>query len=99
MTQTITWVSENLNELRQTHAGQWVAISGKRMIASANTLADLMEILRPLNIEDPFITQIPRGRIIWNTIFPSPYTILVGEEDSEVEMEFEPQDEVGAITP
>ncbi|MFZ1057711.1 MAG: DUF5678 domain-containing protein [Candidatus Rokuibacteriota bacterium] len=66
---SLEWVSRHLTELRQEHAGQWVAIVGEQVAAFAPTLAQLLERVGELGIDRPFLTEIPAGPITWITTY------------------------------
>ncbi len=67
--QALEWVSRHLSALQRTHAGQWIAVAGDRVATAANTLPDLMAALEELDLDEPFITQIPAGPLVWNTAY------------------------------
>ena len=69
---SLEWVSRHLSELRQRHAGQWVAVVGEQVAASAPTLPRLLECVEELGIDQPFLTEIPAGPITWITTYARP---------------------------
>jgi hypothetical protein len=66
---SLQWVSHNLAELRQQHAGQWVAVVGEQVAAAAPTLPLLLDRVGELGIDRPFLTEIPAGPITWITTY------------------------------
>ncbi len=66
---SLEWVSRHLTELRRQHAGQWVAVVGEQVAASAPTLPQLLERVGELGIDRPFLTEIPAGPITWITTY------------------------------
>lgn len=69
---SLEWVSRHLAELRQRHAGQWVAVVGEQVAAAAPTLPQLLERVGELGIDRPFLTEIPAGPITWITTYARP---------------------------
>lgn len=69
---SLEWVSRHLSELRRQHAGQWVAVVGDKVAASAPTLPQLLERVGELGIDCPFLTEIPTGPITWITTYARP---------------------------
>lgn len=69
---SLEWVSRHLAELRRQHAGQWVAVVGDEVAASAPTLPQLLERVGELGIDRPFLTEIPTGPITWITTYARP---------------------------
>lgn len=67
--EALGWVSSHLGDLQSRYGGQWVSISGGRVVASAATVQDLMAELHRIGARDPFITQIPAGDIVWKTTY------------------------------
>lgn len=65
----LEWVSKQLDTLRASYAGKWVAITDDGVSASASDLGELMSILDDEGIDQPLVTQIPEGPIIWNTAY------------------------------
>lgn len=65
----LEWVSRNLADLTARYAGQWVAVAGNGVIASAPTLPDLLRQAHALGVEGPFVTQIPTGPVVWTTAY------------------------------
>lgn len=65
----LEWLSGNLRELEARYAGQWIAGVGNQVVAASSSLPGLLEQLRDLRIESPFITQIPAGPVIWSTTY------------------------------
>jgi len=67
--EALEWLSANLDDLRARHAGQWLAIVGHEVVASAPDLAALLTVTAHLEGVAPFITQIPEEPISWRTAF------------------------------
>lgn len=59
----LDWLNRNLQEVRERHGGQWVAIYGNEIAAAAPNLPDLMSQITEL--DRPFITFIPSDPVIW----------------------------------
>jgi len=67
--EALEWLSANLDDLRARYAGQWLAIVGRTVVASAPDLATLLTATADLAGVTPFITQIPSEPITWPTAF------------------------------
>jgi len=67
--ESLEWVSKHLGELQVSHGDKWVAVAGNEVVAAADDVPSLMEALEGLDIEAPFITQIPAGAVIWRTLY------------------------------
>ena len=65
----LEWLSSHLDDLRAQYAGQWLAIVGRDVVASAPDLATLLSATADLRDVTPFITQIPAEPITWRTAF------------------------------
>jgi hypothetical protein len=65
----LEWLSRHLHDLRARYAGEWIAVVGDRVVASSNNFAQLLQQVSDLGEENPFITQIPAGRVIWMTAY------------------------------
>jgi Family of unknown function (DUF5678) len=65
----IEWVSKNLATLRTNYAGKWIAVKDAQVVADANTLAALMKQLSDKDIDRPFITEIPKSRVVWASTY------------------------------
>lgn len=65
----LEWVSSQLDALRASYAGKWVAITESGVIASAPDLEDLLSALAEESAEQPFVTQIPEEPIVWNMTY------------------------------
>ena len=63
----LDWLSRNLQTIRAEHGGQWVAISGNEIAASASSLPDLMTQITGL--DKPFITFISSEPAVWNFVY------------------------------
>lgn len=66
---SLEWVSHHLAQLRQQYSGQWIAVVGEEVVASAPTLPQLLGHVAELGIDRPFITEIPVGPITWITTY------------------------------
>ena len=69
--EALEWLSSNLDYLRALYAGQWLAIVGHKVVASAPDLPALLTATADLEGVTPFITQIPADPISWRTAFPN----------------------------
>ncbi len=67
--ESLEWISKHLSELQANYGDKWIAVAGDQVIASADDLPRLVEALDELNIDNPFVTQIPAGPIIWHTLY------------------------------
>lgn len=67
--EALDWVSSHLGELRQRFGGRWIAVVGSGVVATAATLSQLLQQVRDLGIERPFVTEIPAGQVTWNMTF------------------------------
>ena len=65
----LDWVSRNLDRLRGQYAGRWIAVAGDQVVANAASLPDLLQQVEQANVQQPFVTQIPTGAIIWATTY------------------------------
>lgn len=65
----LNWVSGHLNELREQYPGQWIAVSGNEVRASAATLQVLLALVNAQGLQKPFVTQVPDGEILWTTAY------------------------------
>ena len=63
------WVSKNLEELRRRHGGQWIAVAGNEVVASAPSVPELLEQCSAAGVVKPFVTQIPANPAIWITAY------------------------------
>ncbi len=61
----LEWVSRHLDDLARLYRGQWIAVAQARVVTSAPTLTDLLERLRTIEIDRPFVTQIPLEPVVW----------------------------------
>jgi hypothetical protein len=65
----LEWVSEQLEGLRASYAGRWVAITEVGVVASALDLSDLVAEIDRADVKEPFITQIPEDPVVWRTAY------------------------------
>ena len=68
-TDALEWVSRNLGHLTQEYPGRWIAVADDRVLCASQDLVHLMEQLREVEVERPFVTQIPAEPIIWDTAY------------------------------
>lgn len=66
---SLEWVSAHLRELEASYAGQWIAIAKGQVVAYSPNLPDLLQRLSDSRIENPFITEIPSGPVVWVTAY------------------------------
>lgn len=72
--EALEWFSTNLDGLRAQYRGKWLAIVGRKVIASASDLPSLLSKTAQLEGMTPFVTQIPEEPIVWRTAFlTTPY--------------------------
>ncbi|MBI3973044.1 MAG: hypothetical protein HY332_17335 [Chloroflexi bacterium] len=55
----LAWISEHQEELFPAHAGEWIAVEGETLIATASDLPTLMRIARDRGHPHLFVTHIP----------------------------------------
>jgi len=60
----LDWLSSNLQDIRREYGGQWVAVYGNEIVASALNLSDLMSLIS--EFDKPLVTFIPSEPVIWN---------------------------------
>ena len=60
----IEWLSNNLQNIRKEHGGQWIAINRDEIIASSLNLSELMNQIT--GYDKPLVTFIPAEPVIWN---------------------------------
>ena len=65
----LEWLSKHLGDLRVRYGGQWVAVVDNEVVAASGSLADLMQQVRDLDIDRPFVTEIPARPLIWATAY------------------------------
>lgn len=65
----LEWVSGNLDELRGQYEGQWIAVANAQVIASAASLPELLQQVEQAGVQQPFVTQIPAGAVVWNMTY------------------------------
>src|SRR5260370_42199735 len=61
----LEWVSRHLDHLRAQYPGRWIAVAGDQVVGNASSLPDLLQQVEQANVQQPFVTQIPAGAIIW----------------------------------
>jgi len=54
------WLGENRKRLEQEIPGKWIGIKRRELIAVGDTLDEVMRIAKSKNIEQPFVTAVPR---------------------------------------
>jgi hypothetical protein len=62
--QEMDWLARNLDTLRVDYGGKWVAVSGEKIVAAAQTLPELMDQLG--EGQKPLITFIPQEPVVWS---------------------------------
>ena len=67
--ESIEWVSKHLSYLRETFGGKWIAVVRDEVVASADELPSLMLKIEAIEVENPFVTQIPNDEITWHTLY------------------------------
>jgi hypothetical protein len=72
------WLGENRKRLEQEIPGKWIGIKGRELIAVGDTLAEVMRIAKAKNIEQPFVTAMPREEYQNVIIIRSPRLISKG---------------------
>lgn len=65
----LEWVSKQLLELKKKYAGKWIAVVDNQVAAASDNLPDLMQQVRQLAIEHPFVTEIPARPLVWTTAY------------------------------
>ena len=66
---SLEWVSANLEYLSREYAGSWIAVNDNMVVAASKNLANLLSSIETQQIQNPFLTQVPDGPIIWETAF------------------------------
>jgi hypothetical protein len=65
----LEWLSRHLTDLKTRYPGQWIAVVNNQVVAASGNLAGLLQVIRDSGIENPFITEIPAGPLIWTTAY------------------------------
>lgn len=65
----LAWLSSNVEELRQVHAGRWIAIVDGEVCASATDLHELMEAVEAAAIGTPLVTFMPEQEVTWRMAY------------------------------
>ena len=65
----LEWVSQHLPELRESYAGQWIAVVDNQVVGASPDLTGLTEQLDGIDIKTPFITEIPSEPVVWHTAY------------------------------
>jgi len=55
----LAWISEHREALFPAHAGEWIAVDGERLVATAGDLPTLMQRAADRGYPHPFVTHIP----------------------------------------
>lgn len=63
------WISRHLPELEKQYAGKWIAVFDCEVIAASTSISEVLEEVRALGIENPFVTQIPAQPTVWTTAY------------------------------
>jgi hypothetical protein len=53
------WVFAHIEELQEKYGGQWIVVSGEKLIAHAVDLGDTKKDVDAQGIESPFVMYIP----------------------------------------
>ena len=61
---TMDWIGNNLEALRNEYGGKWIAIYDREVVRSATQLNELLTEIKEL--DRPFITFIPAEQVVWN---------------------------------
>ena len=67
--ESLEWVSKHFSYLRETFGGKWIAVVRDEVVASADELPSLMLKIEEIEVEIPFVTQIPDEEITWHTLY------------------------------
>ncbi|MBA7651195.1 hypothetical protein ES703_59012 [subsurface metagenome] len=65
----MAWVSRHLPELEKQYEGKWIAVFDCEVIAASTSISEVLEEVRALGIENPFVTQIPAQPTVWTTAY------------------------------
>jgi hypothetical protein len=65
----LEWVSRHLVDLRAQYPDRWIAVSGNQVVASADTLPELLHAAQNAGVQEPFITQVPAGLPVWTITY------------------------------
>ena len=65
----LEWLSKHLGDLRVRYGGQWIAVVDNEVVAASGNLADLLQQVRDLGVDRPFVTEIPARALIWATAY------------------------------
>lgn len=56
----LEWMSKHAKELKQ-YYGKWIAVkANKGVIASGNSVKEVMDIAKRKRVEEPLVTKVPR---------------------------------------
>ena len=60
MSKDLEWMSKHAKELSE-YSGKWIALKADRgVIASGNSVKEVMDIANRKGVEDPLVTKVPR---------------------------------------
>ncbi len=65
----LEFISRQLSELEKEYAGKWIAVVNDQVAAASDSLPDLLQQVKNMGIEKPFITEIPLQPPVWTTAF------------------------------
>jgi hypothetical protein len=62
----LDWLNKNLDKIRESHSGKWIAIHKNAIVASGLNMPGVLSQLGQLaGIDKPLITYIPEEPILW----------------------------------
>jgi hypothetical protein len=62
----LDWLNKNLDKIRESHSGKWIAIHKNAIVASGPNMPGVLSQLGQLaGIDKPLITYIPEEPILW----------------------------------
>ena len=61
---SLEWLSNNLQNIQRTHAGQWIAIYRNEIVASSVNPSEIMNQIT--EYDKPLVTFIPAEPVVWN---------------------------------
>lgn len=60
MGKDLEWISKHSKELKR-YSGKWVALKAEKgIIASGNSVKEVMDVAKKKGIENPLVTKVPR---------------------------------------
>jgi len=67
--QSLEWLSSHLADIKREYINRWVAIKDQTIIAAAENLTDLLQLVQDSHLENPFVTFIPGEPVVWTTAY------------------------------